>query len=87
MSPPMPFPAGSIRCSNNGNMPVSHNGIMLVYLCGWGEEPESLDKCCKTGKNHRRRWKYRDRNMPVSILNSYPQQGIWLPLPFARSKG
>ncbi len=60
--PPKPFPAGSIRCS--------HNGIMLIYLCGWGEETESLDKCWPTGKNRRSRWKYRDRNMPVSILNS-----------------
>ncbi len=53
-------------------MLVSHNVIMLVYLCGWGEEPETLDKCWKTVKNRRSRWKYRGRNMPVSILNSEP---------------
>ncbi len=56
------FPAGSIRCS--------HNGIMLIYLCEWGEEPESLDKWWQTGKNRRSRWKYQDRIMLVSILNS-----------------
>jgi len=58
-----------LLCGHNGKILVSHNGIMLICLCGWQRESETLDKCWRSGKNRRSHWKYRDRNMQISILN------------------
>ena len=51
-------------------MPVSHIRIMQTSICRQQSVPVNLDKCWRSGENRRVRWKYRDRNMPVSILNS-----------------
>ena len=58
-----------LLCGHNGIILVSHNGNMLVCVCRQGIGLQYLDKCWKTGENRGSHWKYRDRNMPVSILN------------------